>query len=722
MVASASRALERIRYWQGQLLASGDLHTQMRVDQELRRLHDRAVHQAFGIAIGLTTSLQDGVISLGCGMAYDCTGRGLIVERDRTIRLPSVRSPMTLVLASDLGRADGIALRWTPAKDVHPATEIAITRLLPGAAGPEIDPAFRPLIARPMAWPRIATGTTIPGNTAWKSWTINAVDVGVQVRIDTSAAGYTKTPYYFAEAVAAQPTPDFYPAWLASIADPSPEGFTLRLLLRRITRESLDIARDLRAQVSGMPKLDRTIPLAAGNSLRRQDLVARLLPLAEQFSKITALEDDIATVSLGDFTGTKAVAFGNTPRTAKVVVTPKAGSKEVKLDRVLPFANGDLVAKVLQGAASSVPVHVDNIMKDEKTLVLRDTLPGLAMGDTLGAADFRVRATVLGVTGKTVTVAQAAVFPGSSFVAALDEDLKPGLPVRVGDAAGTTLTLDGEIDKLAQGDVIGSCAFPLAVPVESILPDGHIVVVGGNLLHAGDVVVVEARSGMALVAEAAGPLLRLASPILDLAEGDSLAVATVRGVVNVTSDSPGKVKVETASLLRRSDFLADIVGWRMAGTGTGATAYVTKATDTEVTLASILDGVLPGDTIGLADAASQVFQLRLNKMPNLIPGDEVRLAGLDRRRGETRSLFGYVIAARPEANLIFLAVEPSPGAFALRPDDISASILFVRGSALALIQKLDLFVSWLACADPDPMPRPCAGAEVPDCPCAPLKE
>ena len=46
--------LERVRYWQGQLLAAGDLQTQMRVVAELRRQHNRAVHSAYGIAIGLS--------------------------------------------------------------------------------------------------------------------------------------------------------------------------------------------------------------------------------------------------------------------------------------------------------------------------------------------------------------------------------------------------------------------------------------------------------------------------------------------------------------------------------------------------------------------------------------------------------------------------------------------------------------------------------------------
>ena len=52
-MAQNPRELERVRYWQGQLLASDDLNTQLRVDEELRRLHNRSLHQPYGIAIGL---------------------------------------------------------------------------------------------------------------------------------------------------------------------------------------------------------------------------------------------------------------------------------------------------------------------------------------------------------------------------------------------------------------------------------------------------------------------------------------------------------------------------------------------------------------------------------------------------------------------------------------------------------------------------------------------
>lgn len=66
---------------------------------------------------------------------------------------------------------------------------------------------FRPRVARPLARPRVGSGATVPEGTAWEPWTERVSDtrrtfseaaVGYQVTIDTSAAGFTETPCYFA--------------------------------------------------------------------------------------------------------------------------------------------------------------------------------------------------------------------------------------------------------------------------------------------------------------------------------------------------------------------------------------------------------------------------------------------------------------------------------------------------------------------------------------------
>src|SRR5262245_14224471 len=148
MAVQTITELERVRYWQGQLLALDDLQTQLAVDEELRRLHNRAAHQAYGVAIGLTSTLDAGTFKLTCGMAYDCAGRALIVEADREVPLPSlVTNKLTLVLSYDPASVHGVALTWKPAPDVNAKTEVAIARLILEGSNPKIDTGFRPVVA-----------------------------------------------------------------------------------------------------------------------------------------------------------------------------------------------------------------------------------------------------------------------------------------------------------------------------------------------------------------------------------------------------------------------------------------------------------------------------------------------------------------------------------------------------------------------------------------------
>lgn len=69
-----------------------------------------------------------------------------------------------------------------------------------------------PRRSRPLARARVASGMTIPGETPWQPWLITtpwplallfsldtaSVQIGFQVRIDVSAAGFAATPRYFA--------------------------------------------------------------------------------------------------------------------------------------------------------------------------------------------------------------------------------------------------------------------------------------------------------------------------------------------------------------------------------------------------------------------------------------------------------------------------------------------------------------------------------------------
>ncbi|MHC2842880.1 hypothetical protein [Bradyrhizobium diazoefficiens] len=888
MAPRTMRELERIRYWQGQLLASGDLRTQIDSDAELRALHNRALHRAYGVAIGLDFSLvvedqQKPAGQLGCGVAYDCNGRALYVESNRRVALPPpTRDPLVLVLSHDPGSDEPIALTWKLPREVNPNKEIAVAGLIFDAGTPKPDRNFKPVVARTMARPRLATGTTIAGETPWKSWKIGDEEIGVEVTIDTSAAGYTRIPHYFAEAVEGNPSPDIVEevksqnttierripkrdlVWFASIAEPSPESFKLQLMLRGIARQALDPV-DPKTSVADVPKLDGTIALhEEKDPFKIGDVVARLLPIGKQFSTITALsyKTGIATLDapLQD-ADAKLVAFGNLPRTAyvtkildpvslatvtvnkpdsfneddvvikfgahpesarpaKVVsvddsgtlelsksiaglisgdplaiaraasnvvnvaglditvadstpfsvgdvvvrlsddfenatparvtgmkpnnvltlsaaiglkqasilgiatvaanvvdVVNDAGAVKIQVNDAGPFRDFDLVARIT-GNAASRPVRVEQVKG--KTLILSQAITDLKQNDVIAAASFPVRATVHEVTDRQLTLSDPTIFPKDAYVAHIDHLLEASAaPAAVNGSIGKTLVLEAEIPHLAKGNVIGLCAFPPTVRVQAISADS-ITVSDGNLIHVHDV--VTAHGSLALVAEVQGNAVRLASEIANLVEGDSLAVATIRGTVTIkpgTGDS--RVKVDQPLSLRKDDFLADITGWRQAQTDSSALAGVTAAGDHQITVSPLLDGLLTNDTVGLATVTEKFLQFRLDAVADVKPYDIVALAGFDQLDGTNRAMSARVYRL-PSPDVVSLLLEANEPAFSLRPADISASVGFVRGSALAQIQKHDLFVNWLSCGDGDPLPKPCIAKPAPACPCTQLKE
>jgi len=737
--------LERVRYWQGQLLASGDLELQMRVVAELRRLHNQAVHSAYGIAIGLSAKkIAEDSVALTCGLAYDCSGRELIVPEETEVPLPSapftVPQLLTLAYNTAAGRA---TLQWQPQRAPMANDAVAIARLLP--APPRLDPEFRPVIARPLARPQIVAGETVPGDTAWETWedktTIGLqserkTTIGLQSIVDTSAAGFTTTPNYFAEAVS--DSSQFVPAWFTSIADPQPDRFTLRLFMNGITREAFEIL-DPKAQVAEMPAVNGPVTLDSGNVFEQNDIVSRLLPIAETVSMVTELTEPTATLDrpLSPFTDPKQVAFGNPPRLVTVntitllkrnKVTQLPSGMTVHVDQTDSFRVGDLVAKMLPNGGFSEPVQVQRITAT--TLTLKPVLAELAPKDVIGAADFRVRATVLNVSGNTVTVANAALFPQDSFVARLDDTYTPTGSAKVTSSSGTSLALDPAISALVPGDILALCSFPVMVNVQSADKNGtNLQVDTAGAIKPGDVVACAGRPGISIVASAAGTTVELAGTIEGIAANDKLSVVTVSGVVNVTPTTKDEqVTLDKDNRVRIGDFLADIKGWREPEL-VSSRASVLNAVATKVQLSNHLDGLMIQDTVGLATLSRPddiLVQLRLKTMPNITPGDEALLVGVDRLSGRTQSFFAIVelTSSGPGTpnSFVRLVVEGNPEPFHIRPEDLAASVLFVRGSPLRLVRNLNLYVSWLACQNPDPMPRPCPDETPSEGPCGNTKQ
>jgi hypothetical protein len=736
---------------------------------------------------------------------------------------------------------------------------VVLARILPGAS-PTLDPAFQPVIARPLARPQLASGQTVPGNTPWELWDEGDVSVGVQTTIDTSTAGFTTKPNYFAEAITDQSNSDFVPAWFTSIADPQADSFILRLFMRRITREGFDIVSPL-TQVAKTPSGGK-ISLASGNIFVQYDWVARLLPTASAVSVITGLTGTTATLDnpLPGLSAATTVAFGNPPRLANVtkvtsevtgmtvsVDTPgnfqtgkvvaklgpipatsrpttiadiddagdlslanpitdlktgdslgvaqtsslvvaaagttvtvqnpelfsvndtvvcvdspvenftpaqitgvaganneiltlspmiaginglhvavlkqggtvqsvdsSAGEVKIQVDQPKLFRAGDMVAKVLPGGSSSEPVRVNSVHSSSKSLTLESNIAGLNLNDTIGAADYRVRGTVIRAAngGATITVANATIFPLHSFVAQLDDSYAAVAVATVTASAGTLLTLSPAMPSLQSGSILALCSMPVTVSVQGIDQDGTIHVDTPGLISAGDVVgSIPAHSGIAIVAASNESLVKLADTIPGLTEGDALSIVTMSGTVNVTpGTSAGKVVLDANNRARVGDFLANVTGWREPGP-VRSISFVTGISGTDLTLFSPIDGLMVNDNIGAASlAASSVawIQLRLKELPaDLTPGNEALLVGLDRLQGQTASMFAFVEAIDHTRKIVLLRVENTSGAAIIRPEDLAASVLLTSGSPLDLLRNQNVYVSWFACQNPDPMPRPC---------------
>ncbi|HKV35410.1 MAG TPA: hypothetical protein VJP89_13830 [Pyrinomonadaceae bacterium] len=256
--------LQRLRYQQGQQLRSRDRRDQVAIETQLRAWHNRAMHNAFGIAEGFDVEFQADTAVVTSGLAYDARGRELILQRPRTINFPRIDPSETtswLLLARFketseypprnqfssvcFGRKDGLWLEspeflWKQTNQWRPELGVPIARITVNTDGIAADQDFVPFRVRAIARGRIYSGESHPGNTTWEPWTFpvvgtRGVQIGFQTRIDTSQAGFTQVPCYFASLQLAPLNPlEPPPAFLVPVTHITVEavnGFTFRIFL-----------------------------------------------------------------------------------------------------------------------------------------------------------------------------------------------------------------------------------------------------------------------------------------------------------------------------------------------------------------------------------------------------------------------------------------------------------------------------------------------------------
>ena len=127
--------LERLRNVDGEMLRSRDFRDRIAYDLELHWWHQRAVHQAFGVASGLDVSdPQGGELTVAPGVAYDASGRDLVLLDQATVDLPTSGPPITLVLRPS-GAAPDAKLVWKAPVRVDPCDDVALALFDPGPPG-----------------------------------------------------------------------------------------------------------------------------------------------------------------------------------------------------------------------------------------------------------------------------------------------------------------------------------------------------------------------------------------------------------------------------------------------------------------------------------------------------------------------------------------------------------------------------------------------------------
>jgi hypothetical protein len=146
---------------------------------------------------------------------------------------------------------------WALGDRLDPAEGVAVFAVSYAAGsltGP--DPNFNQISLQPLAGPLLANGSTIPGSTPWEPWILQVngplINLGVQTRIDTSAAGLTSIPCYFATLQGPLWSPktlQLVPALFPNITDAAITGFTFRLWLQLFPPQD-DLRIRLAAQAS----------------------------------------------------------------------------------------------------------------------------------------------------------------------------------------------------------------------------------------------------------------------------------------------------------------------------------------------------------------------------------------------------------------------------------------------------------------------------------------
>jgi hypothetical protein len=234
------RVTERLQWFDGSALTERDLADAVAFESRMLELHVQGIHRTWGVAHGLTITLSNDAreVLVAPGFAYTCRGEALIVAELTRAALPgnagagtydlllvppappekeACERPVTCTGDAIVQRA---SLRWEPAASpsaagpplLGPAVrlgwEIPIARFRRLASGVLVGPDMsQRRVARGLVRPHVAFGVTRPNELSWQLGTAE-----LSATVDTSGAGFSARPFYFATLGSA--------AWPAGVVGP----------------------------------------------------------------------------------------------------------------------------------------------------------------------------------------------------------------------------------------------------------------------------------------------------------------------------------------------------------------------------------------------------------------------------------------------------------------------------------------------------------------------
>lgn len=354
------RELQRLEYWQGQLLRSDDFATQQNSDDQRRWWHNRALHHAYGVSLGLGVTQDGDKVSVSCGLAYDCEGRELLVPNPTRLSFPKWKptdknenppEPRLLILrrVKEGGRepemiacdscstsARTADFGWVRFSRFDGRTGVPLAWMNRDSGGaPQLDMTFEQPRSRPLARPHTGSGMTPPRGTVWELW--NEVvpgaltppeTIGLQTRVNTAAAGFAEIPVYIAQLrmgdrpVLIHPLPPP----ICRIDQAAPDSFLFRVWLPRMRTQDDPVLVVARSQVNDIA--DGRIHLDSAVGFRKGDPICIVGGAGS--SVITAIYDDDNDPSIEIYPALEELAIGDTLRLESLV----------SLDRIAALLDG----------------------------------------------------------------------------------------------------------------------------------------------------------------------------------------------------------------------------------------------------------------------------------------------------------------------------------------------------------------------------------------------